>query len=154
MRFRGAKTSKVSRRSGSGRSYAADAIKATAHPTRALILRALRDRSRSTVELEELTGENRYNLYHHLDVLQQVGLVGFRMGESRTKEFHLKKPRRPDTAYLQLERDDPEDEEKLERIVEILGELFANEIPNRDKITKLRILMSYPWSVENRQGSN
>jgi DNA-binding transcriptional ArsR family regulator len=154
MRFRRAKSSKIAPRPSSGRSYAADAIKATAHPTRALILKALRDRSRSTVELETMTGENRYNLYHHLDVLQQVGLVGFRMGESRMKEFHLRKPRRPDTAYLQLEREDPEDVAKLERIVAVLGEIFADEIPNRDKITRLRILMSYPWSVEDRQGSD
>lgn len=154
MRFRRSKNSKTSKRPSSGRSYAADAIKATSHPTRALILKALRDESRSTVELEELTGENRYNLYHHLDVLQQVGLVGFRMGDNRMKEFHLRKPKRPDTAFLQLEHDDPEDVEKLERMVGVLGEMFADEIPNLDKVTRMRIILSYPWSVEEREGSD
>lgn len=139
------------KRPGSGRSYAADAIKATAHPTRALILKALRGQSRSTAELEDLTGENRYNLYHHLDVLQQVGLVGFRMGESRMKEFHLQKPKRPDTAYLQLERDDAEDGEKFERIVDVLGETYGVEIPNLHKITRIRIILNYPWSIEDRE---
>jgi len=148
MGFRRAKNSKASKRSSSSRSYAADAIKATSHPTRALILKALRDQNRSTMELEELTGENRYNLYHHLEVLQQVGLVGFRMGENRMKEFHLKKPKRPDTAYLQLERDDREDVEKLEGVLAALGEMFADEIPNLDKITRIRIILNYPWSVE------
>ena len=150
MRFRRSKSSKTAKRPGSSRSYAADAIKATSHPTRALILKALRDENRSTVELEELTGENRYNLYHHLDVLQQVGLVGFRIG-NRTKEFHLKKPRRPDTAYLQLERDDPEDVEKLERMLHVLGETFGEQIPNLEKVTRMRIILSYPWSAEDKE---
>jgi len=153
MRFRRSKNSKTWKRPSSSRSYAADAIKATSHPTRALILKALRDVSRSTVELEELTGENRYNLYHHLEVLQQVGLVGFRMGENRMKEFHLRKPKRPDTAYLQLEREDPEDVEKLERMVGVLGEMFADEIPSLDKVTRMRIILSYPWSADEREGS-
>ena len=56
-RLRRAQGSKLSKHPGSGRSYAADAIKATSHPTRALILKALRDEDRSTVELEELTGK-------------------------------------------------------------------------------------------------
>ena len=150
-RLRRAQGSKLSKHPGSGRSYAADAIKATSHPTRALILKALRDEDRSTVELEELTGENRYNLYHHLDVLQQVGLVGFRIGVSRMKEFHLKKPKRPDTAYLQLERDDPEDVAKLNRIVKVLGEICGAEIPHLDQITRIRIILSYPWSIEARE---
>ena len=149
--FRGSKGSKNPKRASSGRSYAADAIKATAHPTRALILKALRDQSRSTSELEELTGENRYNLYHHLDVLQQVDLVGFRLTEKRIKEFHLKRPRRPQTAYLDLQRAEPEDVDKLERIVALLGELFAEAIPNRDKVSRLRIMLNYPWSVEERE---
>ena len=150
MRFRRSMGSKTSKRPGSSRSYAANAIKAASHPTRALILKALRDENRSTVELEELTGENRYNLYHHLDVLQQVGLVGFRI-ENRTKEFHLKKPRRPDTAYLQLEREDPEDVEKLERMLHVLGETFAKQVPNLERVTRMRIILSYPWSAEDKE---
>lgn len=148
MRFQRPGSSKPAKRSSSGRSYAADAVKAASHPTRALILKALRDEDRSTVELEQLTGESRYNLYHHLDVLQHVGLVGFRLGESRVKAFYLKKPKRPDTAYLQLEREDQEDVEKLDRIVSVLSEMFADEIPNLNKITRIRIILSYPWSTE------
>lgn len=154
MRFRGLKNRKTSKRPSTGRAYAADAVKATSHPTRALILKALRDENRSTVELEELTGENRYNLYHHLDVLQQVGLVGFRMGENRMKEFHLKKPKRPDTAYLQLEREDPEDVQKLDRVLRVLGAMFADEIPNLEKVTRMRITLSYPWSEGEGEGNS
>ena len=151
MRLGRVGSGKQPKRVSGGRSYASDAVKATAHPTRALILKALRDQSRSTAELEELTGENRYNLYHHLDVLQQVDLIGFRMSEKRTKEFHLKKPRRPDTGYLELRRADPEDVEKFERIVALLGEMFGDAIPNLDKISRLRILLNYPWSAEERE---
>ncbi len=150
MRFRVFKAHKTARRTSSGRAYASDAIKATSHPTRALILKALRDQSRSTVDLERLTGENRYNLYHHLGVLQQAGLVDFRYGESRAKEFFLRKRKRPDTAYLHLEREDPEDVGKLERLAVVLHELFGDEVKNLDKITRARILLTYPWSVEEK----
>ena len=47
-------------RSSAGRSYMADALKAAAHPTRQDILKALEEKPHTTVELEEVTGENRY----------------------------------------------------------------------------------------------
>jgi DNA-binding transcriptional ArsR family regulator len=132
-----------------GRTYLAEAVKATVHPIRELILKLLRERERSTTELEQITGENRYNLYHHLAVLQQAGLVGFRYTESRSKEFHLKKPKRPDTAFLQLDRADPQDIAKLGRLLGVLRELFGDEVPQLDKVVRARILLSYPWSEES-----
>lgn len=151
MRLRILKGDKGARRTSAGRSYASDAIKATSHPTRTQILKALREKSLSTVELEQLTGENRYNLYHHLSVLEQVGLVSFRYGESRTKEFYLRKPKRPETAYLHLDRQDAEDCDKLERLIALLRELFGDEIPNLDRVTRARILLGYPWSAKEKE---
>ena len=58
-----------SRATSSGRSYTSEVVKAAAHPTRQGILKALEKDTRTTVELEEITGENRYHLYHHLQLL-------------------------------------------------------------------------------------
>ena len=60
---------------GSSRSYTDGTIKAASHPTRQIILKHLQKIDSSTLELEEITGENRYNLYHHLAVLENIGLV-------------------------------------------------------------------------------
>lgn len=57
------------------RSYIRSATKAATHPVRSSILKSLKDSPKSTVELEEVTGEARYNLYHHLNSLEDVGLV-------------------------------------------------------------------------------
>jgi len=130
---------------GSPRSYTADAIKAASHPTRQAILKRLQKGDCSTVELEEITGENRYNLYHHLSVLEQVGLVGSRL-LGKVKEFFLKKPRKPETAFIQLERNDPEEREQLERLLEVVEELLPDEVPHLKKATRARLMLSFPWS--------
>ena len=57
------------------RSYIKTATKAATHPVRSSILKSLKDSAKSTVELEEITGEARYNLYHHLNLLEDVDLV-------------------------------------------------------------------------------
>ena len=86
-----------------GRSYALSAMRVAAHPTRETILRALEEKPRSTLELEKVTGESRYNLYHHLATLEQSNLVSHRVGEGRTKQFFLCQAGKPDVAYLLLE---------------------------------------------------
>ena len=72
-----------------GRAYASAAMRVTAHPTRETILRTLEEKPRSTVELEKITGESRYNLYHHLAILERLNLIGHRVDEGQTKEFFL-----------------------------------------------------------------
>jgi DNA-binding transcriptional ArsR family regulator len=130
---------------GSPRSYTADAIKAASHPTRQAILKRLQKGGCSTVELEKITGENRYNLYHHLSVLEQVGLVGSRL-LGKVKEFFLKKQRKPETAFIQLERDDPEEKEQLDRLLDVVEELLPDEIPHLKKAKRARLILSFPWS--------
>ena len=95
----------MSRRSGSSggsdskRTLVSSAVKATSHPTREVILRELKEGPRSTLELEEVTGESRYNLYHHLGVLEDAQLVTSSVSSGRTKVFELLKPKRPDVAF-------------------------------------------------------
>jgi DNA-binding transcriptional ArsR family regulator len=122
-------------------------VKAAAHPTRQGILKALEKDPRTTVELEAITGENRYHLYHHLSVLEEAGLVASRI-TGKAKEFSLRKPRKPEAVYLQLDRDDPREREKLESLLKVVGEITDGEIPKLGKVTRARLMLSYPWSPE------
>lgn len=131
-----------------GRSYASMAMRATAHPTRETLLRALADKPRSTVELEEITGESRYNLYHHLDTLEQLNLVGHRVSEGRTKEFFLRQVKKPDVAYLLLDGDVPEEQAMLREVLEVVERHLPGKIPSASRIRRGKLLFFYPWSKD------
>jgi len=124
-----------------------DAVKAAAHPTRQEILRALEKEDLTTVELEESTGENRYHLYHHLSVLEEIGLVASRV-VGKAKEFSLRKPKKPEVAYLEFRRDDREEKPKLEALLKVVGEIAEDQVPKLAKVTRVRLVLSYPWSPE------
>jgi len=67
------------------RAYIDEVVKAASHPVRQRILKRLQQSTCLTGELEEETHESRHNLYHHLAVLKEVGLVGERMRSNRLK---------------------------------------------------------------------
>jgi DNA-binding transcriptional ArsR family regulator len=134
--------------SGAGsRSYMSDVVKAAAHPTRQAILKALEKDPRTTMELEETTGENRYHLYHHLAVLEGAGLVSSKV-VGKAKEFSLLQPRKPESVYLQLDGDDPEEREKLTALLDVVRSITDDRIPQLEKVTRARLMLSYPWSPE------
>jgi DNA-binding transcriptional ArsR family regulator len=134
--------------SGSGsRSYMSDVVKAAAHPTRQAILKALEKESRTTVELEETTGENRYHLYHHLAVLEGAGMVRSKV-VGKAKEFSLLQPKKPESVYLQLDGDDPEEKEKLAALLDVVRSITDDRIPQLEKVTRARLMLSYPWSPD------
>ena len=135
------------REAGTTRSYTNEVVKAAAHPTRQGILKALEKDPRTTVELEEITGENRYHLYHHLSVLEGAGLVASRV-VGKAKEFSLRKPKKPEAVYLQLDRADPEEKDKLDTLLKVVAEITDEGIPNLQKVTRARLMLSYPWSPE------
>lgn len=139
---------KPSSGSGSDRSYMTDVDKVIAHPTRRKILKALEKEPHTTVELEQATERDRYNLYHHLSVLEETGLVRSRV-VGKAKEYSLRSRKRPDAAYLQLRRDDPEEQEQLEVLLEAVREITKDRIPNLEKVVKARLVLSYPWSPED-----
>jgi len=143
------------RGSGSGRSYVNDVVKAASHPTRQRILKALQKGKRTTVELEEITGENRYHLYHHLAVLEEANLVRSQLsGTGKTKEFELVKPKpgqKPDAAYVQVNRQDPEDKKKFDALLKVVRDVTDDQIPDVEKATGIRIMLSYPWSPSEEE---
>jgi DNA-binding transcriptional ArsR family regulator len=123
-------------------------MKATSHPTRELILRELKEGTRSTVELEEVTGESRYNLYHHLSVLEDAQLVTSGISEGRAKVFELSNPKRPEVAFIVLDGQDDEEAKVLKKVVELLRTESPGGLPHSTDIHRAKMMFYYPWSSE------
>lgn len=68
------------------------------HPTRAKIIDHLMEGKRTTGDLEALIGENRINLYHHLNLLESEAVISSTI-ENRQKVFMLSKN---DIPYPQI----------------------------------------------------
>ena len=129
------------------RSYIAESAKAALHPLRDQILRLLKEHDRSTVELETLTGENRYNLYHHLDVLLKNGLVQELDSQGRARVFAITKPKKPDAAVMLLSKEDrARDPEAWGELLNKLEEVEGEPIPHKRSVKKIQVQISYTWS--------
>ena len=134
--------------SDSRRALVSSSMSATAHPTRELILRTLKEGPQSTLDLEKVTGENRYNLYHHLSVLEDVPLITSSIGEGRSKVFELYNPKRPEVAFMVLDSQDKEEAKALKKILKLLDGETAEGIPHRRDIHRAKMVFYYPWSSE------
>ena len=124
------------------------AVKAAKHTTRAKILEQLKKGEKSTADLESLIEEDRYNLYHHLDTLEDFGLIVSSRRDKKTKSYTL--PLRPKLAIVELKRDVIDSKrEKFNEWLEILSDL-DEDIPYRDKIGKAEIYLNYNWADEDK----
>jgi len=126
-----------------GRAYPDETLRAATHPTRQTILKTLQESDRSTTDLEQLTGENRYNLYHHLAILEQTGLVGHRLKDSRSKEFFLRKPSRRQSAVYQVSRKERPSSSRWEAFFEALTALTGEEIPRSRHVSGATVVLTY-----------
>ena len=125
------------------RVHTPESIKAAAHPTRQTLLRILKERDHSTIELERRTGESRYNLYHHLQKLQEVGLIGSRLSDGRAKTYFLADEADAGEQFYQLDRSRMTDPRQLERILEVLSEALGQEIPDHPQVKSLSVFVEY-----------
>jgi DNA-binding transcriptional ArsR family regulator len=125
------------------RAYADEAVTAAAHPTRQTILKSLEGSNLTTVELEKRTGENRYNLYHHLDTLKEAGLVDFRMRDGRLKEFFLTEESDSANTFLQINVEELGGHEAFVQLLNALERLTGKEISNPDQIDSLQVMISF-----------
>jgi len=125
------------------RVHTPESIKAAAHPTRQSLLRILKERDHSTIELERRTGESRYNLYHHLQKLQEVGLIGSRLSDGRAKTYYLADEGLTGEQFYQLERARVQDPRKLDQVLEALSEALGREIPDPLLVKSLSVFVEY-----------
>jgi DNA-binding transcriptional ArsR family regulator len=125
------------------RVHTPESIKAAAHPTRQTILRILKERDHSTIELERRSGESRYNLYHHLQKLQEVGLIGSRLSDGRAKTYFLADEGLTGEQFYQLDRTRVQDPRKLDQVLEALSEALGQEIPDPQQVKSLSVFVEY-----------
>jgi DNA-binding transcriptional ArsR family regulator len=117
-------------------------IKAAAHPTRQTILRKLKDKKKlSTIELEKLTGETRYNLYHHLAQLKDAELIDYELEDSRAKRYFLKSGKHSDDTFLQLQSDDPVAAKHIPELLKLLARATSDNLPSNKEIESISVIV-------------
>ena len=126
------------------RTYLKSAVKAASHPVRSKILKTLKAGSMSTPDLEEAVGENRYNLYHHLDVLIESDLINEIRSGKKSKYYQLNTPKKPNVAvFIFTEEDFIKDFTTWNKMLDGLEKIEGEKIPIRGKITQAEIHLSY-----------
>ncbi len=77
-------------------------VRAVADPLRLRILEAFRDKSMTTKQVATLLGEKPTKLYHHVDLLERLGLI--RLVETRRNRGTVEKYYRPVAAEFIVDR--------------------------------------------------
>jgi len=94
--------------------------------------------------LEEAVGENRYNLYHHLDVLIESDLINEIRSGKKSKYYQLNTPKKPNVAvFIFTEEDFIKDFTTWNKMLDGLEKIEGGKIPIRGKITQAEIHLSY-----------
>jgi DNA-binding transcriptional ArsR family regulator len=128
------------------RAYADEAIRAGSHPTRRTILKTLQEGDCTTSQLEQITGENRYNLYHHLAILKEAGLVDARLEEGRVRKYHLSRSERPQAVFFQVSREENGRSRRWDSFMQALQALVSEEVPHMGQVDQIAVMLSYPWT--------
>lgn len=116
-------------------------IKAASHPTRQTILKSLQENDAlTTVELQELTGENRYNLYHHLAKLQDAGLVDFELEDSRAKRYHLSSDKDTVERFFYLEPSDSQARRTISELLMVLAGSSESTLPSTEDVESVSVI--------------
>jgi DNA-binding transcriptional ArsR family regulator len=126
------------------RKYIEGAIKAASHPVRDQILRSLKNGPLSAVDLEEMLGQSRYNLYHHLDVLAQTDLVTELDTSGKTKQYKINAPSKPEVAVFLFNEDDLLKNIGIwNKLLQGLEMIEGEKIPHKEKIKEVQVHLKY-----------
>jgi len=126
------------------RTYLEGVVKAASHPIRNQILRSLKEGPMSTIDLEGLIGENRYNLYHHLQVLVKTNLINEDDSVGKTKLYKINIQKKPDIAVLLFDQNDINNNlQSWYKILNILESIEGQKIPIKKKIREIEIHIKY-----------
>ncbi len=116
-------------------------IKAASHPTRQTILKNLRENDAlTTIELQKLTGEDRYNLYHHLAKLQDAGLVDYELEDSRAKKYFLSSGEDTVERFFYIEGSDPKTKQALAEVLKVLAGSSDSTLPGSEDVESVTVI--------------
>ena len=116
-------------------------IAAAAHPTRQTILKNLQENDAlTTIELQKLTGEDRYNLYHHLAKLQDAGLVDYELEGSRAKKYFLSTDEDTVERYFHIDGSDPKTRQALAEVLKVLAGSSDSTLPGSEDVENVTVI--------------
>ena len=93
---------------------------------------------------EENVGENRYNLYHHLEVLIQSKLIIEDGLLGKTRRFKLNIPNKPEVGVLLFNQDDILNNlSSWKKILSLLEQIEGEKIPIKNKIKEIEVHIKY-----------
>ena len=122
------------------RTYLESTVKAASHPIRNKILKVLKGGAMSTPALQEALNEDRYNLYHHLDVLVKSNLITEKEHSSKAKYYELTAQDKPNASVFIFTEDDfKKDYPTWNSLLNVLEILEGEKIPIRGKIVQAEI---------------
>ena len=110
-------------------------ISSVSHPTRQAIIEELKNKDQTTLELEQSLDESRYNLYHHLEVLETQGIIE-KEREGKLKVYKLRKGVAPIVLELVSLPKDKHNEFKnlLNKILALWKKETVNDISEIDEV--------------------
>jgi len=116
-------------------------IKAASHPTRQTILKSLQENDAlTTIELQKLTGEDRYNLYHHLAKLQEAGLVDYELEDSRAKKYFLNSDEDLVERFFYLEPSDSKSRRAISGLLMVLADSSESTLPSTEDVESVSVI--------------
>lgn len=120
-------------------------ISSVSHPTRKAIVDELKTKNQTTLDLEQSLNESRYNLYHHLEVLENQGIIEQKR-EGKVKVYKLRKGATP--IVLEVETLPKDKHEEFKQLLnQILFLWKEKEIKN---ITDIDEVLIVPIKKEKR----
>tara|TARA_Y100001970_G_C14159093_1_gene817423 strand:+ start:1061 stop:1492 length:432 start_codon:yes stop_codon:yes gene_type:complete len=131
------------------RIYVDSALSAATHPVRKNILKLLKKRSLSTIDIESSTKESRYNLYHHLNVLENSGLIKVdnKKSEGKLKFYQMNYPKKPIMAAFNFDKSDIKEKNNLcNKLYKTIEKIEDYDLPNTNKICKIEVYLTYDWN--------
>ena len=131
------------------RKYLDVAVKVASHPVRRNILKLLKQhKCLSTLDLEDELGESRYNLYHHISMLEKSRLIKEDKVESagKLRYYKINKVKKPKIATMNYNRLEIKNDQKLFNLLfKILEDVEDCSLPDTSKIAKIEINLTYDW---------
>ncbi len=110
-------------------------ISSVSHPTRKAIVDELKEKNQTTLDLEQSLNESRYNLYHHLEVLENQGIIE-QHRDGKVKVYKLRKGATPIVLEVEALPEDKQETFKqlLNKILILWKEKEIKNITDIDEV--------------------
>jgi len=128
--------------------YIQAALSAASNPLRKKIIKYMKEGASTTLDLVEKTNENRYNIQHHLKVLEDNKLIKLnkKKSEGKIQYYEMNYVDKPTIAAFSFDEEDIKEKSKqCNQLYKLLQEMENYPIP-KTNISKIEVYITYDWS--------